>query len=136
MMICDICRKSEFMQKLLHLFICFGTRSAPGIPFAGNAYKTLLYLNWEIDILSKRIIAWISNSKLTYEDSNEIYNLNTDIYKKLQHKNLLFLTKIYKKLDFFSECLYFIYGLLFTFSSAFEKLDEYFIPPPLPLPPA
>ncbi|GIT35881.1 MAG: hypothetical protein Ct9H300mP5_3500 [Candidatus Pelagibacterales bacterium] len=28
--------------------------------------------NWEINILSKRIIAWISNSKLTYEDSEEI----------------------------------------------------------------
>ena len=29
--------------------------------------------NWEIDVLSKRIIAWISNSKLTYEESNEDY---------------------------------------------------------------
>ena len=28
--------------------------------------------NWEIDILSKRIIAWISNTKLTYEDSDEV----------------------------------------------------------------
>ena len=27
--------------------------------------------NWEINILSKRIIAWISNSKLTYEASEE-----------------------------------------------------------------
>ena len=26
--------------------------------------------NWEINILSKRIIAWISNSKLTYEDGD------------------------------------------------------------------
>ena len=24
---------------------------------------------WDLDILSKRIIAWISNSKLTYENS-------------------------------------------------------------------
>ena len=29
--------------------------------------------NWEIDILSKRIISWISNSKLTYEDSDQNY---------------------------------------------------------------
>ena len=29
--------------------------------------------NWEINILSKRIISWISNSKLTYEDSDENY---------------------------------------------------------------
>ena len=25
--------------------------------------------SWEIDILSKRVIAWISNSKITYDDS-------------------------------------------------------------------
>ena len=29
--------------------------------------------NWQIDILSKRIIAWISNSKLTYEESEWQY---------------------------------------------------------------
>ena len=27
--------------------------------------------NWEIDTLSKRIISWISNSKLTYDESDE-----------------------------------------------------------------
>ena len=31
------------------------------------------YKSWNIDILSKRVIAWISNSKLTYEDSNQKY---------------------------------------------------------------
>ena len=30
-------------------------------------------INWKINTLSKRIIAWISNSKLTYEDSEESY---------------------------------------------------------------
>ena len=32
--------------------------------------------NWELDILSKRIISWISNSRLTYENSKEIYKKN------------------------------------------------------------
>ena len=43
--------------------------------------------NWEIDILSKRIIAWISNSKLTYEDSNEDYKkkFNEIIQKQANH---------------------------------------------------
>ncbi len=43
--------------------------------------------NWEINILSKRIIAWISNSKLTYEDSNEIYKnkFNLVIQKQINH---------------------------------------------------
>ena len=29
--------------------------------------------NWEIDILSKRIISWISNSKLTYDEGDLEY---------------------------------------------------------------
>ena len=43
--------------------------------------------NWEINILSKRIIAWISNSKLTYEDSSEDYkkNFNKIIQKQANH---------------------------------------------------
>tara|TARA_Y100001970_G_scaffold277295_1_gene381238 strand:+ start:74 stop:1705 length:1632 start_codon:yes stop_codon:yes gene_type:complete len=43
--------------------------------------------NWEIDILSKRVIAWISNSKLTYEDSSEDYKekFNKIIQKQINH---------------------------------------------------
>ncbi len=43
--------------------------------------------NWEIDILSKRVIAWISNSKLTYEDSSENYKekFNKIIQKQINH---------------------------------------------------
>ena len=43
--------------------------------------------NWETNILSKRIIAWISNSKLTYEDSNEEYKnkFNLIIQKQINH---------------------------------------------------
>ena len=43
--------------------------------------------NWEINILSKRIIAWISNSKLTYEDSEELYKnkFNLIIQKQINH---------------------------------------------------
>ena len=43
--------------------------------------------NWELDILSKRIISWISNSKLTYENSEEIYKekFDTSIQKQINH---------------------------------------------------
>ena len=51
---------------------------------ANNKYNSK---NWEIDILSKRIIAWISNSKLTYEDGNENYKkkFNETIQKQTNH---------------------------------------------------
>ena len=40
--------------------------------------------NWEVDILSKRVISWISNYKLSYDDSNEIYKkkFNNNIKKQ------------------------------------------------------
>jgi len=43
--------------------------------------------NWEMDILSKRIIAWISNTKITYENSNENYKEKFDglIKKQINH---------------------------------------------------
>ena len=43
--------------------------------------------NWEVDILSRRIIAWISNSKLTYENSEYEYKnkFNTIIQKQINH---------------------------------------------------
>jgi len=43
--------------------------------------------NWEINILSRRIIAWISNSKLTYENSEGEYKnkFNTIIQKQINH---------------------------------------------------
>ena len=43
--------------------------------------------SWEIDTLSRRIISWISNSKLTYEDSSEKYkeNFNFIIKKQINH---------------------------------------------------
>ena len=43
--------------------------------------------NWEVDILSRRIIAWISNSKLTYENSKDDYKnkFNTIIQKQINH---------------------------------------------------
>ena len=45
------------------------------------------FKNWDIDILSKRIIAWISNTKLTYEDSDENYKkkFNATIQKQINH---------------------------------------------------
>ncbi|MDB9738797.1 heparinase II/III-family protein [Candidatus Pelagibacter sp.] len=39
--------------------------------------------SWEVDILSKRIIAWISNARLTYEDSSTLYKDNfSNVIKK------------------------------------------------------
>ena len=45
------------------------------------------YKSWDVDILSKRVIAWISNSKLTYEDSNQEYKtkFNSIIQKQINH---------------------------------------------------
>ena len=43
--------------------------------------------SWQIDILSKRVIAWISNSKITYDKSNNEYknNFNEIISKQVNH---------------------------------------------------
>ena len=43
--------------------------------------------NWQIDIIAKRIIAWISNSKLTYEDGGPVYRnkFNNIIKKQVNH---------------------------------------------------
>ena len=43
--------------------------------------------SWEFDITSKRIIAWLSNSKLTYEESNDDYRkkFNGMIQKQANH---------------------------------------------------
>ncbi len=43
--------------------------------------------NWEIDILSKRVISWISNARISYEDSGEEYKDKFDwlIKKQINH---------------------------------------------------
>ncbi len=43
--------------------------------------------SWQIDILAKRVIAWISNSKLTYEDGEVVYRnrFNNIIKKQINH---------------------------------------------------
>jgi len=43
--------------------------------------------SWEIDIIAKRIIAWTSNSRLTYEDSSNEYKnkFNSVIKKQINH---------------------------------------------------
>ena len=45
--------------------------------------------NWEIDILSKRIISWISNSKLTYEESSQEYKKKFNFLVKKQINHLM-----------------------------------------------
>jgi len=43
--------------------------------------------NWEVDMVAKRIIAWTSNSKLTYDDSETDYKdkFNAVIKKQINH---------------------------------------------------
>ena len=43
--------------------------------------------SWKTDIIAKRIISWISNSKLTYEDANSAYRekFNNTIKKQINH---------------------------------------------------
>jgi len=43
--------------------------------------------SWEVDIVAKRIIAWISNSRLTYEDGSADYKnkFNSVIKKQINH---------------------------------------------------
>ena len=54
---------------------------------------------WDLDILSKRIIAWISNSKLTYENSEPNYKLHFNNIIKKQTNHLINEIKRSKKLD-------------------------------------
>ena len=43
--------------------------------------------SWEVDIVAKRVIAWLSNSRLTYEDSDNNYKekFNHIIKKQINH---------------------------------------------------
>ena len=43
--------------------------------------------SWQIDVMAKRVIAWISNSKLTYENSGPVYRskFNNIIKKQINH---------------------------------------------------
>jgi len=43
--------------------------------------------NWEVDIIAKRIIAWVSNSRLTYEDGSTKYKdkFNSIVKKQINH---------------------------------------------------
>ena len=45
--------------------------------------------SWEIDIVAKRIIAWLSNSKLTYEDGSTDYKKKFDALVKKQVNHLI-----------------------------------------------
>ena len=45
--------------------------------------------SWDFDLTSKRIIAWLSNHELTYEDSNKEYRLKFDYIIQKQTNHLL-----------------------------------------------
>ena len=54
---------------------------------------------WDLDILSKRIIAWISNSKLTYENAENSYKLYFNSLIKKQTNHLINEIKRSEQLD-------------------------------------
>ena len=54
---------------------------------------------WDLDILSKRIISWISNSKLTYETAEINYRQNFNNIIKKQTNHLVNEIKRSEKLD-------------------------------------
>lgn len=47
------------------------------------------FKSWEIDIVAKRIIAWISNSRLTYEGGSQAYKTKFDNIIKKQTNHLI-----------------------------------------------
>ena len=55
--------------------------------------------SWEFDITSKRIIAWLSNHQLTYEDSDKEYQLMFDHMIQKQTNHLLSEIKSSNKLE-------------------------------------
>ncbi len=54
-----------------------------------NENKNYNNKNWEVDTLSKRIISWISNSKLTYEDASQDFKENFNFILKKQINHLI-----------------------------------------------
>ena len=52
-----------------------------------NKNKNYDAKSWEVDVLSKRIIAWISYSKISYENSDKEYKIlfNSLIKKQVNH---------------------------------------------------
>ena len=54
---------------------------------------------WDLDVLSKRIIAWISNSKLTYENAEIEYKFKFNNLVKKQTNHLINEIKRSEKLD-------------------------------------
>ena len=54
---------------------------------------------WDLDILSKRIIAWIGNSKLTYENAEINYKTHFNALIKKQTNHLIYEINRSKKLD-------------------------------------
>ena len=54
-----------------------------------NENKNYNNKNWEVDTLSKRIISWISNSKLTYEDASQHFKENFNFILKKQINHLI-----------------------------------------------
>ena len=55
--------------------------------------------SWETDLLSKRVISWISNTKITYENSDEVFKNEFDYLIKKQINHLINEIDRSKKID-------------------------------------
>ena len=81
----DLRSSQKITQNVIYNWIC-----------ENEKYKQEI---WDLDILSKRIIAWISNSKLTYESSETDYKLRFNSLIKKQTNHLINEIKSSEKLD-------------------------------------
>jgi len=80
--------------KLNNFFWLFGIdlKSSPNITQSIvdkwiSKNKNYNSLSWQIDVLSKRVISWIANSKLTYDDASVKYKkkFNSSVNKQVNH---------------------------------------------------
>ena len=69
----DLKSSSNITQSIIHKWI--------------SKNKNYNSLTWQIDILSKRIISWIANSKLTFDDGKIEYKkiFNSSVNKQINH---------------------------------------------------
>tara|TARA_B100001540_G_scaffold180454_1_gene159170 strand:- start:1315 stop:2946 length:1632 start_codon:yes stop_codon:yes gene_type:complete len=81
----DLRSSQKITQNVIYNWIC-----------ENEKYKQEI---WDLDILSRRIIAWISNSKLTYENSEPDYKTHFDSIIKKQTNHLINEIQRSKKLD-------------------------------------
>ncbi len=97
---------SEDFKKLNNFFWFFSLDLKSSKKKAQSVIKNWIKNNvkydsrsWEFNITSKRIISWLSNHQLTYEDSNQEYKFSFDYIIKKQANHLIYEVKTSKEVD-------------------------------------